>query len=150
MNRCDSRVRLWYLSGGMEKFGKDEFNKSNDWREDLKTQIYNYSDGCIRGFNPNEHYSMQSDPSDYTDREVMDLDIYKLRQSELVIFNNNDPYSRGSMIELGIAAERRLPVFVLNEEHNPLHCWVNVLAEKIFDNREDMIIYLVDHYMGRA
>lgn len=150
MNRCDSRVRLWYLSGGMEKFGKDEFHKSNDWREDLKTQIYEMSDGYITAFNPNDHYSMQSDPSEYTDREVMNLDIYKLRQSELVIYNNNDPFSRGSMIELGIAVERRLPVFILNEDHNLIHCWVNCLAEKVFDNREDMIIYLVDHYMGKA
>ena len=150
MNRCNGNIRVWYLSGGMEKFGKDEFYKSNDWREDLKTQIYKMSDGYITTFNPNDHYNMQSDPSEYTDREVMNLDIYKLRQAELVIFNNNDPYSRGSCIELGIAIERKLPVFVLNEEHYPLHSWINCLAEKIFDNREDMVRYLVDHYMGRA
>ena len=150
MDLRNGKVRLWYLSGGMEKFGKDEFNKSNDWREDLKEQITNLSEGHITAFNPNQHYSFHSDPSEYTDREVMNLDIYKLRQSELVIYNNNDPFSRGSMIELGIAVERRLPVFVLNEDHNPIHCWVNCLAEKIFDNREDMVLYLVDHYMGRA
>ena len=34
-----SKKRLWYLSGGMTKFGKDNFHESENWRKDLKEQI---------------------------------------------------------------------------------------------------------------
>ena len=142
-----SKKRLWYLSGGMTKFGKDEFYKSEDWRRDLKEQIERISDGNVLCFNPNMHYSCIDAPNNYTDREAMNLNIYKLRNSELVIYNNNDPYSRGSMIEIGIAYERRIPIIVLNEANEEIHCWISSIAEKIFDNREDLVDYLLIHYL---
>lgn len=141
--------RLWYLSGGMTKFGKEEFYKSNDWRVDIKEQIENISEGYITAFNPNYHWSLLSDPDEFSDREAMNLDIYKLRQSELVIYSNNDPFSRGSMIELGIAWERRIPIFVLNEEKLEIHPWVQCFAEAVFCDREDLMLYLIEHYVGR-
>ena len=149
MNLCDSRIRLWYLSGGMTKFGVNQFDESNNWRMDLKDQIHNLSDGFISAFNPNDHFNLTDDPEEFTDREAMNLDIYKLRQSELVIFNNNDPFSRGSMIELGIAYERQIPIFVLNEDDNEVHCWVRDMAQRVFTDREDMMMYLNAHYIGR-
>ena len=149
MDNRNKNVRIWYLSGGMTKFGKEEFEKSNSWRTDIKEQIEKMSEGYITAFNPNEHYSMLSDPEDYSDREVMNLDIYKLRQSELVIYNNNDPLSCGSMIELGIAWEKRIPIFVLNEDRYNIHPWVQCFAECVFCDREDMMKYLNEHYIWR-
>lgn len=140
--------RLWYLSGGMQKFGAEEIDKSNNWRIDLKNRIANISDGNILAFNPNEHFSMLTNPEDYTDREVMNLDIYKLRNSELVIYHNNDPMSRGSMIELGIAWERRIPILVVNDGDNELHSWVKCMAEKIFPNFEELLWYVDAHYIN--
>ena len=149
MNLCDSRKRIWYLSGGMTRFGVNQFDESNNWRVDLKDQIYNLSDGFITGFNPNDHFNLTDDPEEFTDREAMNLDIYKLRQSELVIFNNNDPFSRGSLIELGIAYERQIPIFVLNEDDNEVHCWVRDMAQRVFTDRDDLMMYLNAHYIGR-
>lgn len=140
--------RLWYLSGGMEKFGKENFNESNDWRIRVKEKIADLSFYHITSFNPNEHYNMTSDPKEYTEREVMNLDIYKLRNSELIIYCNNDPYSRGSMIELGIGYERRIPIIVLNPNGNELHSWVKNIAERIFENEDDMVNYLSEHYIS--
>ena len=149
MDNRNKNVRIWYLSGGMTKFGKEEFEKSNSWRTDIKEQIEKMSEGYITAFNPNEHYSILSDPDDYSDREVMNLDIYKLRQSELVIYNNNDPFSRGSLIELGIAYERQIPIFTLNEEGNEVHSWVRDISQRVFTDREDMMMYLSAHYIWR-
>ena len=147
MINSSSNKRLWYLSGGMQKFGAEEIDKSNNWREDLKNRISSISDGNILAFNPNEHFSMLTNPETYTDREVMNLDIYKLRKSELIIYSNNDPKSRGSMIELGIGYERQIPIFTLNEDNNEIHCWVKNISEKIFNSREELILYLQEHYV---
>ena len=140
-------TRLWYLSGGMTKFGKTDFDLSNEWRLDVKNALYKMSEGVIVAFNPNEHFSMVDNESDFTDREAMNLDIYKLRNSELVIYSNNDPLSRGSMIELGIAWERQIPIITLNEDNNEIHPWLKCFSEKIFTDREDMLAYLRDHYI---
>lgn len=142
-----SKKRLWYLSGGMTKFGKDEFHKSNEWRLDVKRAVEQMSEGNVICFNPNEHFSMLDNPEDFTDREVMNLDIYKLRKSELIIYSNNDPKSVGSMIELGIGYERQIPIFTLNENNDIVHCWVKSLSEKIFNSRNELITYLEEHYI---
>lgn len=140
--------RLWYLSGGMQKFGKENFNESNDWRTYLSIEIGKLSEGTITAFNPNSHWSFLSNSDEYTDREVMNLDIHKLRNSELVIYFNNDPYSRGSMAELGIAWERRIPILVVSEEGEEIHPWVRCMAEKIFPNFEELLWYIDAHYIN--
>ena len=139
--------RLWYLSGGMTAFGKDNFEESNVWRVRLQKYFSNLSLDQINLFNPNAHWSMLDDPEEFTDREAMNLDIYKLRNSELVIYGNNDPYSRGSMIELGIAYERRIPIFVLNFNNNEIHCWVKEISERIFNSEKELVDYLNGHYV---
>lgn len=147
MNTWDTRIRLWYLSGGMTKFGINDFDESNNWRKYLKDKVKDLSEGHVICFNPNEHWSMKDDPSEFTDREAMNLDIYKLRRSELVIFNNNDPFSRGSMIELGIAWERGIPILVLNNDNKELHPWVFEFAEKVFTDINNLLTYLEIHYL---
>jgi len=142
-----NKERLWYLSGGMTKFGVEEFHESNNWRKEIKDLIEDITDHRIICFNPNEHWSMKSDPNEFSDNEAMRLDIYKLRRSELVIYNNNDPFSRGSMIELGIAWELGLPIITLNDSQQELHPWVEQMSEKIFTSKTDMIMYLKEHYM---
>lgn len=139
--------RLWYLSGGMTKFGVTEFDKSNDWRKSLQEKIAYMTDGEILVFNPNQHFSMVTDPSEFTDREAMNIDIYKLRQSELMIYRNNDPYSRGSMIEFGVAWERNIPIIIFDPDNNELHPWMKSMSQKICKEETELLWYLEDHYM---
>lgn len=148
MINSNGNKRLWYLSGGMQKFGAKEIDKSNNWRIYLSQEINKLSEGNITVCNPNTHWSFLTDPEEYTDREIMNLDIYKLRNSELVIYYNNDPYSRGSMVELGIAWERRIPIIVVSEEGEEIHPWVKCMAEKILPNFEELLWYVVDHYIN--
>lgn len=148
MINSNGNKRLWYLSGGMQKFGAEEIDKSNNWRTYLADEIFKLSEGNIVAFNPNFHFSFATNPEEYTEREVMNLDIYKLRNSELVIYHNNDPYSRGSMAELGIAWERRIPILVVSEEGEEIHPWVRCMAEKIFPNFEELLWYVEAHYIN--
>ena len=147
MNLCDSRKRIWYLSGGMTRFGVNQFDESNNWRVEISRRIEDLSNGSVICFNPNLHWNLTTDPNEFTDREAMNLDIYKLRNSELVIYSNNDPLSRGSMIELGIAWERRIPIISFDEWENEIHPWLKSMSERIFNNRIQMLEYLNDHYI---
>lgn len=145
-----SAKRLWYLSGGMTKFGKEGFDESNNWRKRFQEKIAYLSNGEIVAFNPNAHFSCVTDPSEFTDREAMNIDIFKLRKSELMIYWNNDPFSRGSMIEFGIAWERRIPIITVNFEDKEIHPWVAAMSEKIITkdmDEEELFWYLEDHYM---
>ena len=139
--------RLWYLSGGMTKFGKENFDESNNWRKRLAEKIVYMTDGEILLFNPNSHFNLTTDPSEFTDREAMNIDIFKLRRSELMIYCNNDPHSRGSMIEFGVALERNIPIITYNPDKNELHPWVTCLSQKIIEDEQELLWYLEDHYM---
>lgn len=137
-----------YLSGGMESFGKDNYEKSNNWRLDVKDWIEKMTDNKVKVFNPNDHWNFTMDESTINERECMDYDIWQLRNSDLVIYNNNDPYSRGSMAEIAIAYERKIPIIILNEDDNALHCWMKCMSNRVFDDREDMMYYLAEHYLN--
>ena len=94
-----------YLAGGMGKFGKDNFEEGNKWRvlckrefEDYDSQYYVYVD------NPNDYFNFVEEPRRYqSQREIMEFDLNKVRNADLIIINFNDMYSLGSMAELAIA-----------------------------------------------
>lgn len=142
--------KVIYLGGGMGKFGKEQFDKANEWRIDLKNQLENicnnYKVHCI---NPNDYYSFLDDSAYDSDKEVMRFDLHKVKSSNLVIMNFNDIYSLGSMAELAIAYDRGIPVIGLCEdgEENQLHPWQREMTEKIFTDREDLVLYVLNYYL---
>lgn len=140
---------LIYLSGGMQNFGSKDFNKSNNWRVDIKNWIVEITDNKWTAFNPNEHWNFVDEYEDFDDLESMKLDLFKLKKSDLVIYNNNDPFSRGSMAEIAIAYDHGIPVLLLNEENNEIHPWQKAMSERIFTDREDLMLYILNHYLRR-
>lgn len=47
-----------YLSGGMQSFGKENFDESNEWRKYCKTALENCeSDYRVKVFNPNDYFN---------------------------------------------------------------------------------------------
>ena len=137
-----------YLSGGMQKFGKENFNKSNDWRKYCKTALETcVCDYKVKVCNPNDLFNFK-DKSQYTSqREVMNLDIHKLRQSDLVIVNFNDKWSLGTMSEIAIAYDRCIPVIGINPDNQDLHPWQECICERIFNNIDEMLDYIQDFYL---
>ena len=81
-----------YLAGGMGKFGKENFDECNKWRvlckrefEDYDSQYYVYVD------NPNDYFNFVEEPRRYqSQREIMEFDLNKVRNADLIIINFND------------------------------------------------------------
>lgn len=137
-----------YLSGGMQKFGKDNFEEGNKWRKYCKNALETCEcDYKVKVCNPNDLFNFKDEPQYETEREVMNLDIHKLRQSDLVIVNFNDKWSLGTMSEIAIAYDRGIPVIGLNESCQELHGWQGCMCERIFNDIDKMLDYIQDFYL---
>lgn len=133
----------------MSKFGKYNFDKSNSWRLYCKNNLEEYEcDYKINIVNPNDFFSFKEDTPTYkSQKEIMEFDINKVRHSDLIIVNFNDMWSLGTMAELAIAYERRIPVIGLDEFNQNLHPWQIEFCTRIFDNIDEMLNYVKDFYL---
>ncbi len=77
----------------------------------------------------------------------MEFDLNKVRHSDLIICNFNDIYSLGTMAELAIAYERRIPVIGLNVDEQTLHPWQIEFCTRIFNDMDEMLDYVKDFYL---
>ena len=141
--------KIIYLSGGMMKFGNDNFDEENKWREYCRQALENCEcDYKVKCFNPNSYFSFKSDAPEYSsETEVMRFDLYNLRKSDLVIVNYNDKKSLGTTSEVAIAYDRGIPVIALNENGGRLHPWQICMTERIFNNIDEMLDYIEDFYL---
>ena len=143
-----------YLCGGMGKFGKDEFDKGNAWRvyceKELRDFAKNWRTNCtVKVHNPNDYYNFLQNPPLYDNqREVMEFDLNLVRHSDLIIINFNDVYSLGSMAELAIAYEKRIPIIGLNIDRQVLHPWQECMCNRIFNDINELLDYVEDFYLA--
>lgn len=133
----------------MGKFGKENFNKGNAWRVYCKNTLENYEcDYKVKVCNPNDFFNFVDNPPQYkSQKEVMNFDLHKLRKSSLVIANFNDMYSLGSMAEMAIAHEKRIPIIGLDIENQELHPWQVCMCERIYNDIDEMLDYIEDFYL---
>lgn len=139
-----------YLSGGMSKYGKENFDIGDAWRRYCKKALETYDNVQYKVFciNPNDFFNFTQEPPLYeSQREVMELDLYKLRNSDLVIINFNNPSSLGSMAEIAIAYDRKIPIIGLNVSNEELHPWEECMCNRIFDDIDEMLDYIEDFYL---
>lgn len=132
------------------KFGKENFEEGNLWRKYCQNTLESYdADFNVKTINPNNYFNFVDEPPRYkSNKEVMELDLHKVRTSDLVIINFNDMYSLGSMSELAIAYERRIPIVGLNETKQKLHPWQEEMCVRIFDDIDEMLDYVEDFYLS--
>ena len=140
-----------YLCGGMGKFGKENFDKGNNWRLYCKKVLEDMGENNgidVIATNPNDYFNfLDEEPKYASEREVMEFDIHKVRNSDLIIIYFNDVYSLGSMAELAIAYERRIPVVGLNLDEQELHPWQAEMTTRIFTDIDEMLGYIEWFYM---
>lgn len=143
------REKVIYLSGGMMKFGKDNFDEGNKWREYCRQALENCECNYkVKCFNPNSYFSFRFDAPEYSsETEVMRFDLYNLRKSDLVIVNYNDKKSLGTTSEIAIAYDRGIPIIALNEDGGEIHPWLECMPERIFDDIDKMLDYIQDFYL---
>ena len=133
----------------MGKFGKENFEESNMWRIYCKNTLENCEcDYNVKAINPNDYFNFKQEVPRYaSQREVMELDLHKLRNSDLVIVSFNDMYSLGSMAELAIAYDRRIPIIGLDVDNQELHPWQIEMCNRIFSDIDEMLYYMEDYYL---
>lgn len=138
-----------YLAGGMGKFGKEEFDKANTWRVIAKQFLENNEYG-VKAYvtNPNDYFSFSDDiPMYSSQREVMEFDLNRVRHADLIIVNFNDMYSLGTMAEIAIAYERKIPIIGLDVDNQELHHWQIEMTNRIFSNIGELFEYIEDFYL---
>ena len=135
--------KLFYLCGGITGISTQE---ASLWRTALKIRIEEECSGKVRAFNP-----LSAEPIDdicKVDSVTMRYELDILRRSSLVICYFNNPASLGSMAELAIAYERRIPILGINPNQEKLHPWQIEMCDYIFNNMEDFWEYLKINYLG--
>lgn len=139
-----------YLCGGMGAFGKDRFDEANKWRKCIKHDIEKFGEGKVKCCNPNDHFNFIEPDGYETEREIMEYDLHRVRHSDMLIVNFNDPKSIGSACEMAVAHELKIPIIGLceNGEEESLHPWLKEFCCRIFTNMIDLVYYVFQHYVS--
>lgn len=134
----------------MQKFGRENFKESNTWRGRRIAELSDF-DSIYKVVitNPNDYFNFYDKTPKYeTQREVMKFDLNRVRNADLIIVNFNDMYSLGTMAEIAIAYERRIPIVGLNDNKQELHPWQIEMTNRIFDDIYDMLDYVKYFYLS--
>lgn len=134
----------------MQKFGKEKFKESNTWRGKCITELRDFNSIYkVLITNPNSYFNFMSKvPAYKSQREVMEFDLNRVRDANLIIVNFNNMYSLGTMAEIATAYERRIHIIGLNEGNQNLHPWQLEMCNRIFDNIYDMLDYVKYFYLS--
>ena len=136
-----------YLAGGMSDLS---FEDQMKWRNQVRDAIlyggYEY-DIKPYFFSPPLYYSLE-DNRHKTEKEAMDFDLNRLRNSDLVIVNFNSPRSIGTAMELAVAYENRIPVIGLNKDNIDLHPWLIECCTRICDDMYELVEHIVEFYLN--
>jgi len=117
----------------------------NTWRLDVE-KLLGQTGYNIRVVNPVSFYNFELDPTTYTDKEVMDFDLYQVRDSDLVLVNLDFPDSLGTAVELFYAHNiLRIPVVAFGTTKN--HPWIECCINKRCETLEDAVDYIVKFYL---
>lgn len=141
-----NKVKI-YLSGGMGSLSLEEQSK---WRKQVQDAIKFGDYDCEKKaifFNPVNYYNFE-EVKNKTEREIMEFDLYNLRNSNLVIVNFNDEKSIGTAMELMLAKELQIPVIGLNKDCKKLHPWLTESCTRICDNMRELVSHVVEFYLN--
>ena len=140
------RVKI-YLSGGM---GNLTYEEMSGWRKRVIDDIRFGQYDCAKSasfFNPVNYYGFE-EIRYRSEREVMEFDLNALRNSDLVIVNFNDDRSVGTISELAIAYEHRIPVIGINEDGHLLHPWLEEFVTRMCNSIEEAVEHTIDFYLN--
>jgi len=135
-----------YLAGAMSSMSFEEQTK---WRQKVKDAIlyggygYNFKPIFV---DPTQYYNFE-EVSHKSEKEVMNFDLYKVRTSDLIVVNFNDPSSLGAAIEIAVAHEYRIPVIGLNQNNVSLHPWLECMCDRICSDMRELVSHIVEFYL---
>lgn len=136
-----------YLAGGMSDLPYEEQNK---WRENIVNSLEYSRDGNrydCNICNPVKYYNFKN-PRHETEKEVMRFDLHKVRNSDLIIVNFNEPKSLGTMAEIAVAYEHSIPIIGLNTKEKNLHPWQVEMCDRVFTEVDTLVEHIIDFYLN--
>lgn len=137
--------KRFYLCGGISNL---EFEEAANWRSVLTNTIKEVAEVPVSIFNP-IYAAMVDDPA-HDDIVAMKYELDILRKSDVVIAYLNDPKSLGSMAEIAIAYEHRIPILGIlpnSVDMEDIHPWIIEMCDYIFDDLMDFFEYLQINYL---
>lgn len=140
-----------YLAGKMTGLNLEEMN---NWRVQLTSLLEDCAkciDVPITVINPVNYYNFD-EPRHQSEAEIMQFDINKVRNSDVVIVNLKGlSTSIGTIIELYEAKKLNIPVIVYNPfgnmDYSQLHPWIQCCVTRVENNMSDIKEYVRDFYM---
>jgi nucleoside 2-deoxyribosyltransferase len=82
-----------------------------------------------------------------SEREAFEYDLYKLRQSDIVVVYFNVPKSIGTAYEMAVAREHNIPIIGINATEEVLHPWLVESCLKIFPTIESAAKYVAEYLL---
>ena len=135
-----------YLSGGM---GALSFEEQSKWRQQIIDAI-KFNHECEKKpifFNPVQYYNFE-EVRYRSEREIMEFDLYNLRNSNLVIVNFNDVRSIGTAMEIMLAKERNIPVIGFGVNGQTIHPWLLECCTRVCDNLRETVEHVAEFYLN--
>lgn len=140
-----------YLAGGMSGVPYEIYKPR---RNKIKQDLVKYRENNLDSY---PYYIYVTDPSDYynydnqfhtSEKEVMQFELNRVRNSKLVVVDFFKVNSIGTMAELAIAYEHRIPIIGINECNKELHPWQIEMCDRIFDDMDEAIQFIGDYYLS--
>ena len=134
-----------YLAGRMSGISHSD---AIGWRYDVEKLFRNVEKyhGCkFTVINPARYYNFK-EVKYQSQREVMDFDLYHVRNSDFIVVNGKDlDKSIGTQIEIYTAWQLKNPVFVFGVEQDP-HPWIDRCITRYEKSINNVVEYIEDFY----
>ena len=136
-----------YLAGGM---GNLDFEEQSKWRRQIMDEIkfgdhdYEYKPLFI---NPVDYYNFE-EVRHKSENEIIEFDLNRVRKSDLIIVNFNDPTSIGTAMEIAVAKELHIPIVGINIGNKQLHPWLKCSCMRICEDLREAVEYVVEFFLN--
>jgi hypothetical protein len=136
-----------YLAGKMSGLSVEEMCR---WRNEFKLKFKNHckQEGIHNPFNivsPTDFYSFE-EKKHKTEKEVMDYDLWLIKNSTLIVVNLDYPNSLGTAIELYEGNKHcGIPVIGFGTTEN--HPWIEECVSVKFNTMNEVINYIFEFYI---
>lgn len=130
--------------------GNLSFEEQSKWRKNISEAIK--TEGCdsekkASVFNPVNYYNFEIN-SHKSEKEIMEFDLYNLRNSNLVIVNFNDEKSIGTAMEIMLAKEYNIPVIAFGAGDKQIHPWLTECCTRVCDSMREVVNHTIDFYLN--
>lgn len=134
-----------YLAGGITGLSMDE---ASSWRVLARDLFKTFGEGRFRCFLPTDHYSEFANTHSVNERAAMNYDLYKLRRSDILLINMNNPKSLGTMAEISLAHELKIPMvaYIDKEAVDKVHPWQECMIDEWFASLGDAVDFIINNY----